>query len=126
MSGDNSRRADAGFLAGFDIIGFIIARGYFAGCLRILEPSTCFVAHRIKFFVFSPFLLSCCSSRPNRRRSRCSPRLIALPLVATLIASVVYLTAARFVWHRGMPEIVVGALSAGHVDAHNIGISAAV
>ena len=113
-----------GVLVGFAIIGFIIAVGYLAGRLGILGPSAGFVLNRLAFFVLSPCLLF--TVLESAKVSALFSSLMAVSLVAALTAFAVYLTVARFVWHRGVPEIVVGALGAGYVNANNIGIPVAV
>ena len=113
-----------GVLVGFAIIGFIIAVGYLVGRLGILGPSAGFVLNRLAFFVLSPCLLF--TVLESAKVSALFSSLMAVSLVAALTAFAVYLTVARFVWHRGVPEIVVGALGAGYVNANNIGIPVAV
>ena len=113
-----------GVLVGFAIIGFIIAVGYLAGRLGILGPSAGFVLNRVAFFVLSPCLLF--TVLESAKVSVLFSSLMAVSLVAALTAFAVYLAVARFVWHRGLPEIVVGALGAGYVNANNIGIPVAV
>lgn len=113
-----------GVLVGFAIIGFIIAVGYLAGRLGILGPSAGFVLNRVAFFVLSPCLLF--TVLESATVSVLFSSLMAVSLVAALTAFAVYLAVARFVWHRGAPEIVVGALGAGYVNANNIGIPVAV
>ena len=113
-----------GVLVGFAIIGFIIAVGYLAGRLGILGPSAGFVLNRVAFFVLSPCLLF--TVLESATVSVLFSSLMAVSLVAALTAFAVYLAVARFVWHRGVPEIVVGALGAGYVNANNIGIPVAV
>ncbi|MEC5170562.1 AEC family transporter [Glaciihabitans sp. GrIS 2.15] len=111
-------------LVGFAIIGFIIAVGYLAGRLGILGPSAGFVLNRVAFFVLSPCLLF--TVLESATVSVLFSSLMAVSLVTALTAFAVYLAVARFVWHRGVPEIVVGALGAGYVNANNIGIPVAV
>ena len=113
-----------GVLVGFAIIGFIIAVGYLAGRLGILGPSAGFVLNRVAFFVLSPCLLF--TVLESAKVSVLFSSLMAVSPVAALTAFAVYLAVARFVWHRGLPEIVVGALGAGYVNANNIGIPVAV
>jgi len=114
----------AGVLIGFAIIGFIIAAGYLVGRLGILGPDAGFVLNRIVFFVLSPCLLF--TVLESAKVSALFSSLIVVSLVAALIAFGVYAIVARSVWQRGVPEIVVGALGAGYVNANNIGIPVAV
>lgn len=113
-----------GVLVGFAIIGFIIAVGYLVGRLGILGPSAGFVLNRIVFFVLSPCLLF--TVLESAKVSVLFSSLITVSLCAALVAFVAYTAVARFVWRRGVPEIVVGALGAGYVNANNIGIPVAV
>lgn len=113
-----------GVLVGFAIIGFIIAVGYLVGRLGILGPNAGFVLNRIVFFVLSPCLLF--TVLESAKVSVLFSSLLVVSLVAALVAFAAYTAIARFVWHRDVPEMVVGALGAGYVNANNIGIPVAV
>ncbi|CAN5189425.1 AEC family transporter [soil metagenome] len=113
-----------GVLVGFAIIGFIIAVGYLVGRLGILGPNAGFVLNRIVFFVLSPCLLF--TVLESAKVSVLFSSLLVVSLVAALVAFAAYTAIARFVWRRDVPEMVVGALGAGYVNANNIGIPVAV
>jgi malonate transporter len=113
-----------GVLVGFAIIGFIIAVGYLVGRLGILGASAGFVLNRIVFFVLSPCLLF--TVLESAKVSSLFSSLMVVSLVAALVAFTGYVAVAKFAWHRDLPEIVVGTLGAGYVNANNIGIPVAV
>jgi malonate transporter len=113
-----------GVLVGFAIIGFIIAVGYLVGRSGILGASAGFVLNRIVFFVLSPCLLF--TVLESAKVSSLFSSLMVVSLVAALVAFTVYIAVAKFAWRRDLPEIVVGTLGAGYVNANNIGIPVAV
>jgi len=113
-----------GVLVGFAIIGFIIAVGYLVGRLGILGASAGFVLNRIVFFVLLPCLLF--TVLESAKVSSLFSSLMVVSLVAALVAFTAYIAVAKFAWRRDLPEIVVGMLGAGYVNANNIGIPVAV
>lgn len=113
-----------GVLVGFAIIGFIIAVGYLVGRLGILGANAGFVLNRVVFFVLSPCLLF--TVLESAKVSVLFSSLLVVSLVAALTVFVAYTLVARFVWRRPTPQIVIGALGAGYVNANNIGIPVAV
>ncbi|MCU1557194.1 MAG: hypothetical protein JWN09_1189 [Microbacteriaceae bacterium] len=113
-----------GVLIGFAIIAFIIGIGYLVGRLGILGPGAGFVLNRIVFFVLSPCLLF--TVLESAKVAELFSSLMLVSLIAAVACFAIYLTIARFVWHRPTPEIVVGSLASGYVNANNIGIPVAV
>jgi len=113
-----------GVLVGFAIIAFIIAVGYLVGRIGILGPNAGFVLNRIVFFVLSPALLfTVLESAPVHELFS---SLTVVSLVTALVAFALYLLVAGPIWRRSTPELVIGSLAAGYVNANNIGIPVAV
>lgn len=113
-----------GVLVGFAVIAAIIAVGYLVGRIGILGPAAEFVLNRVVFFVLSPCLLFTVLSRA--KVSVLFSSLILVSLMGALVAFAAYAVIARFLWRRSVPEVVVGALGSGYVNANNIGIPVAV
>jgi malonate transporter len=112
-----------GVLEGFGIIGAVILVGYLIGRIGILGPHAQFVLSRIVFFVLSPCLLFTVLADASVQTLFSSVLLISL--LTALVAFAVYAAVAKLVWKRPIPELVVGALSSGYVNANNIGIPVA-
>jgi predicted permease len=113
-----------GVLEGFAIIGVVIVIGYLVGRIGILGPHAQFVLSRIVFFVLSPCLLFTVLAEASVRTLFSSVLLISL--MTALVAFAVYAVVAKLAWKRPVPELVVGALGSGYVNANNIGIPVAV
>ncbi|MBK4348593.1 AEC family transporter [Lacisediminihabitans changchengi] len=113
-----------GVLVGFAIIAFIILVGYLVGRLGILGPNAGYVLNRIVFFVLSPALLFTVLAKAPVHELFSS--LTVVSLAAAVVAFTVYLVIARLFWRRPTPELVIGSLAAGYVNANNIGIPVAV
>jgi malonate transporter len=114
----------AGVLIGFAIIAFIILVGYIVGRIGILGPTAGFVLGRVVFFVLSPCLLF--TVLASAKVSALFSSLIVVSLVSALVAFASYAAVARLVWKRTAPEVVIGSLGSGYVNANNIGIPVAV
>ncbi len=114
----------SGVLIGFAIIAFIIVVGYAVGRLGILGPHGGFVLNRIVFFVLSPCLLF--TVLASAEVSLLFSPLLFVSFIAAVVCFAVYLVIARLFWRPQAPELVVGAMSAGYVNANNIGIPVAV
>ncbi|MCU1506828.1 MAG: malonate transporter [Microbacteriaceae bacterium] len=113
-----------GVLEGFAIIGVVILIGYLVGRIGILGPHAPFVLSRIVFFVLSPCLLFTVLAEASVRTLFSSVLLISL--MTALVAFAAYAVVAKLAWKRPIPELVVGALGSGYVNANNIGIPVAV
>jgi malonate transporter len=113
-----------GVLEGFAIIGVVILVGYLIGRIGILGPHAQFVLSRVVFFVLSPCLLFTVLADASVQTLFSSVLLISL--LAALVAFAAYAIVAKLVWKRSVPELVVGALGSGYVNANNIGIPVAV
>jgi len=113
-----------GVLIGFAIIGAIIGIGYIVGRIGLLGTAPQFALSRLVFFVLTPSLLFTVLSEAELH-------VIFSPLIlvssgAAILCFLIYGFVARFVWHRPVPETVVGSLGAGYVNANNIGIPVSV
>jgi predicted permease len=76
------------------------------------------------FFVLSPCLLFTVLAEASVRTLFSSVLLISL--MTALVAFAAYAVVAKLAWKRPIPELVVGALGSGYVNANNIGIPVAV
>jgi malonate transporter and related proteins len=107
-------------LTGFVVVGVAILVGWIIGRIDLLGPHARHVLGRLIFFVLSPFLLFVVLSQANVHT------LFSALLPVSAIAAVAVIGAhaliARFVWRRSPGETTIGALSAGQVNANNIGI----
>lgn len=113
-----------GVLQGFAVIGVIIAVGYVLARTDVLGDGARLVLSRFVFFVAAPSLLFTvvAEARPDVLFSP----VLAVSAIAAVGVALVYGLVARFAWHRGTASITVGALSAGYVNANNIGLPVAV
>lgn len=113
-----------GVLLGFGIIGTIIGIGYLVGRLGLLGEHAPFVLSRIVFFVLSPCLLFTVLATSNVHVLFSA--LLAVSALAAVVCCLIYVAVAGTLWRRPVPEVVVGALASGYVNANNIGIPVAV
>lgn len=112
-----------GILAGFAIIGVVVAAGYLAARLRLGGPEAATTLNRIGFFVASPALLFTVVADADLARLLQAPLLVQA--AAGLAAALLFLVVDA-VWFRlPGPERTVGALSSGYVNAGNIGLPVA-
>lgn len=116
--------AMTGVLIGFAIIGAVIATGYVIGRIGLLGDQPQYVLSRLVFFVLTPCLLFTVLAEADIHVLFSSLLLIAA--AAAVATFLVFGIVARFVWKRPLPEIVVGSLSSGYVNANNIGIPVSV
>lgn len=114
----------SGVLIGFGIIGAIIAAGYGIGRADLLGPGAGRVLSRLAFFVLSPCLLFTVLARADVHALFSS--LLLVSAVAAVVSALLFATVARLIWRRTLPEVVVGALASGYVNANNIGLPVAV
>jgi len=113
-----------GVLTGFAIIATVICVGYAVGRTDLLGEHGRPVLARLVFFVLAPCLLFTVLADASVG-DLFSP-LLAVSAGAALLTFAVHALVARLAWRRGTSETVVGALSAGYVNANNIGIPVAV
>lgn len=114
----------SGVLTGFGVIGAIIAVGYIVGRADFLGPHGQPVIARTVFFVLSPFLLF--TVLADAEVERLFSPLLIVSLLAAVAAFVLFLAVAAVFWRRKLPDATIGALSAGYVNANNIGIPVSV
>ncbi|SDC26549.1 hypothetical protein SAMN05216410_1513 [Sanguibacter gelidistatuariae] len=113
-----------GVLTGFAIIAAIIAVGYVVGRVNLLGPDARQVIARLVFFVLAPSLLF--TILADAEVAQLFSPLMVVSLIAASVTFAVYIAVARVAWHRDASDAVIGALSAGYVNANNIGIPVAV
>lgn len=112
-----------GVLQGFAIIGFIVLVGYFVGRYRILGEHAPYVLSRLVFYVLTPSLLFTVLAEADVH-VLFSSRLLVSALAAIACFAIFALVAA-LLFRRKLPEVVIGSLSSGYVNANNIGIPVA-
>src|SRR6478609_8933063 len=107
-------------LTGFAVVGFAILVGWIIGRIDLLGEHARPVLSRLTFFVLSPFLLFVVLPQADVRTLFSA----LLPVSAIAAASVIAVFAvfARLLWRRPLGETVIGAASAGLVNANNISI----
>ena len=107
-------------LTGFVVVGVAIVVGYILGRIDLLGAHARPVLSRLTFFVLAPFLLFVVLSEADVRSLFSA--LLPVSAATAVVIMVIYLVIARWVWHRGVGETLIGALSAGQVNSNNIGI----
>lgn len=113
----------AGVLIGFAIIGSVIAVGYVVSRIGVLGPNGAYVLGRAAFFVFLPALLF--TVMADADLAELFSALLAVSAIAALSCMLAFVLLARVLWHRGAPQLTIGALAAGYVNANNIGLPVA-
>lgn len=114
-----------GVLEGFATIAVIVAVGWLLAHLRVLDDSAQVNLSRLAFYVASPALLLTVMQR-TPLDAVLSRNLLTSLSSFTLIA-VLYLVLARLRWPRAsMGSRLIGSLSAGYVNAGNLGIPIAL
>jgi len=112
-----------GVLAGFAVIGAVIAAGYLVGRLRLLGEHAPFVLSRLVFFVLTPCLLFSLLAHADPAVLFSSR--LAVSALAAITCFVLFTVVALLVFRRGAADTVIGALGSGYVNANNIGIPVA-
>lgn len=107
-------------LTGFVVVGVPIVVGYIVGRVDLLGQHVRPVLARLTFFVLSPFLLFVVLSHADV--ALLFSALLPVSAIAALTVTVIFGIVAKVFWRRGVGDIVIGALSAGQVNANNIGI----
>lgn len=107
-------------LTGFAVVTVAIAVGYLIARIDLLGPHAPHVLGRLVFFVLSPFLLF--SVLAHADATMLFSSLLPVSAIAAIAVIAVHAIVARFVWRRSAGETVIGALSAGQVNANNIGL----
>jgi len=111
-------------LIGFAIIGVVILIGYVVGRVGVLGEHAPKVMSRLVFFVLSPALLFTVLADADVHTLFSS--MLAVSAIAAVLSCLIFAGIALLVFRRGIPETVIGSISAGYVNANNIGIPVAV
>jgi len=114
----------SGVLIGFAIIGVVILIGYVVGRVGVLGEHAPKVMSRLVFFVLSPALLFTVLADADVHALFSS--MLAVSAIAAVLSCLIFAGIALLVFRRGIPETVIGSISAGYVNANNIGIPVAV
>lgn len=101
-------------------MGLAIVVGYVVGRSGLLGDHARFVLSRLTFFVLSPFLLFTVLAEADAKVLFSA--LLPVSAIAAAVVIGVHALVARLAWRRDVSETVIGALSAGQVNANNIGI----
>jgi predicted permease len=112
-----------GVITGFATIGVVIGVGALLAHLGVVDLSAQHLLSRLAFFVASPALMVVTLSRANVHEVL-SANLVA-SVVGVVVAAGIYIVLARLVWHRGLGDTTIGALSSAYVNAGNLGIPVA-
>lgn len=114
----------SGVVAGFTVIFVIIAIGFVLGRRGTLGYEAQTVLSRLVFFVATPALLFDVLAKSDLA-TIFSPNLWVAAATAFAVA-IAYFVIAKLWLRREVPELTVGALSAGYVNSANLGIPIAV
>lgn len=109
-----------GVLEGFVTIGAVIALGALLAQIGLFDNASRVLLSRLSFFVASPALMITVLGGADV--TAVLSKNLAASAVAVLVSSVLYVLAARLVWHRDLADTVVGTLSASYVNAGNLGL----
>jgi malonate transporter and related proteins len=109
-----------GVLEGFVTIIVVIALGALIAQVGLVDDRARVVLSRLSFFVASPALMVTVLGDADVT-SVLSRNLVA-SAAGVLVSSVVYVAAARLVWHRDLADTVIGTLCASYVNAGNLGL----
>jgi len=109
-----------GVLEGFGIIAVVILAGYLVGRSNLLGPGAGEALGRLAFFVLAPPLLFTLLARADLAVLFG----VHLPIAAISAFAMfaVFLVVALRVWHRKVPEALIGALASGYQNSNNIGL----
>ena len=109
-----------GVLAGFAVIGIIIAVGFLLAQLKILDITAQGVLTRVAFYVASPALMITVLSGTDVHRVL-SANLIA-SLGSVVVAATMAALLARLLWRREAGDTVIAAFCSAYVNAGNLGL----
>ena len=109
-----------GVLAGFAVIGIIIAVGFLLAQLKILDGTAQGVLTRVAFYVASPALMITVLSGTDVHRLL-SANLIA-SLGSVVVAATMAVLLARLLWKREAGDTVIAAFCSAYVNAGNLGL----
>ena len=114
----------SGVLIGFSIIFVVILIGYVVGRFGVLGEHAPRVISRMVFFVLSPCLLFTVLADADVHTLFSSTLVVSA--IAAVLSTLLFLGVSLFIFRRKLPEAMIGSLSAGYVNANNIGIPVAV
>ena len=109
-----------GVVEGFVTIGAVIALGALLAQIGLVDDRARVVLSRLSFFVAGPALMV--TVLGDADVTSVLSRNLAASAAGVLVAAVLYVVAARLVWHRRLAESVVGTLCASYVNAGNLGL----
>jgi predicted permease len=112
-----------GVLEGFAVIGLVILAGYLTGRSGVLGPQGRFVWSRTVFFVALPCLLFSLIGTADPRELL-SP-IVVIAVISAVVTAGVWVVIGRFVLHRSLGELVIGALGSAYLNSNNIGLPVA-
>lgn len=107
-------------LEGFSTIIAVIALGALVAHVRLADLEWQRMLSRISFFVASPALLLTVVADADV--TDVLSRHLVASAAGVLGSALLYLVAARLVWHRDLADTTVGTLCASYVNAGNLGI----
>lgn len=111
-------------LTGFAIIAVVVAAGYVTARLGIGGPDARTALNRIGFFVASPALLFTVLARADVGALLQAP--LAVAATAAVVTAGVFVLVDRLWLRLPAPEVTIGAVGSGYVNANNIGLPVAV
>jgi malonate transporter len=112
-----------GVLQGFVTIIVVIGLGALLAQLGVVDMGARVLLSRLSFFVASPALMVTVLGDADVG-DVLSKNLVA-SAASVLVSAVLYVVAARFVWHRDLADGVIGTLCASYVNAGNLGLPVA-
>lgn len=110
-------------LIGFAIIAVVIAAGYLIARIDLLGAGAERAMSRLAFFVLQPCLLFEILARADVHRL--FPSVLPISAIAACAMFAVYAVAAA-IRRRPFRESVIGTMSAGYVNANNIGLPVSI
>ena len=107
-------------LLGFATIGTIIGLGVLLAHLGVLGLDTQAVLSRLAFFVASPALMVTVVGDADV--AELFSRTLLASAGAILLAGLLYIVVAHYLWRRSGPHVTIGTMSAVYVNAGNLGL----
>ncbi|MBY4575156.1 hypothetical protein ACN94_16470 [Gordonia paraffinivorans] len=114
----------SGVISGFTVIFIVVGVGYLLGRTRVIGDRAHEVLSRLVFFVFTPALLF--HSLVTSDLSVVFSSTLVIAGGGALIIATAYLVIAKLTLRRGIPELVIGALSSSYVNSVNLGLPIAI
>jgi malonate transporter and related proteins len=109
-----------GVLEGFLTIGSVIGLGALLAHLGVLDDGARVLLSRLSFFVASPALMVTVLGHADVRDVLSGN--LAASAAGVLVPALLYVAAARTVWHRDLADTVIGTLCSAYVNAGNLGL----